>query len=154
MDEKAQQNTPDRSKRSFLKRSLLFIGGAVALAASWGMGRFALFSNEKKKLREVSPEVLAKLQPDVPVHVPGAEAWIVKRMSDGSVVAFDDRCTHLGCRPNWNPQRNLFECPCHGSEFDMEGVVKRGPAKLPMARLSLSTKEGEKARLLDRPPTS
>lgn len=144
------QDDLSQSKRRFLKQALLVVGGVVALAASWGMGRFALFTKDRKKLREVPRELLAKLQPDVPFHVPDAEAWIVKRKNDGRIVAFDDRCTHLGCRPNWNPLRNLFECPCHGSEFDVEGTVKRGPAGLPMARLTVSGREGEKVRLLDK----
>lgn len=135
-------------------KTVLLFGGAVALAASWGIGRFVLFSREKEKVREVPREVLDKLQPDVPFHVADAEAWVVKRKGDGAIAALDDRCTHLGCRPNWSPERRLFECPCHGSEFDLDGAVKRGPAKLPLARLSLDKREQEKVRLLDRLPTS
>lgn len=126
----------------------------MTLAASWGMGRFALFSRDKKKVREIPRDVLDKLEPDVPFHVADAEAWMVKRKGDDGIVALDDRCTHLGCRPGWNPQRKLFECPCHGSEFDVEGAVKRGPAKLPMARLDVGRRDGEKIRLRDKSPGS
>jgi Rieske Fe-S protein len=28
------------------------------------------------------------------------------------------RCTHLGCTPNFCPGNFWFECPCHGSRYD------------------------------------
>ena len=91
---------------------------------AWGLGRFALFRIGKSKRRDVPKDVLDKLQPDVPLHVPDAGAWLLKRKEPEQLLALDDRCTHLGCRQKWNPTRGLFECPCHGSEFDIEGNVK------------------------------
>lgn len=40
------------------------------------------------------------------------------------------RCTHLGCKPNFCSRNFWFECPCHGSRFDRLGmkVEKLGPA--------------------------
>lgn len=35
-------------------------------------------------------------------------------------------CTHLGCTVNRTSQG--YHCPCHGSVFDDQGSVKRGPA--------------------------
>ncbi len=43
-----------------------------------------------------------------------------------------DNCTHLGCTFPWNPHDNQFQCPCHGSRYDREGRVVRGPAPLPL----------------------
>ena len=47
-------------------------------------------------------------------------------------------CTHLGC--NVKRGGTGFECPCHGSQFDQNGRVVRGPAPqaLPWYALSLS----------------
>ena len=42
-------------------------------------------------------------------------------------------CTHLGCVVPWNSGENKFICPCHGSQYDPEGAVVRGPAPLPLA---------------------
>ncbi|MDM7954687.1 MAG: cytochrome b6-f complex iron-sulfur subunit [Cyanobium sp. CZS 25K] len=42
-------------------------------------------------------------------------------------------CTHLGCVVPWNSSENKFICPCHGSQYDPEGAVVRGPAPLPLA---------------------
>lgn len=40
------------------------------------------------------------------------------------------RCTHLGCKPNFCDRNFWFECPCHGSRFDRLGekVALLGPA--------------------------
>jgi Rieske Fe-S protein len=41
-------------------------------------------------------------------------------------------CTHIGCTINWVEERNRWECPCHGSIFNDEGVVTAGPAPRPL----------------------
>lgn len=42
-------------------------------------------------------------------------------------------CTHLGCVVPWNKAENKFMCPCHGSQYNSEGKVVRGPAPLSLA---------------------
>jgi cytochrome b6-f complex iron-sulfur subunit len=42
-------------------------------------------------------------------------------------------CTHLGCVVPWNKAENKFMCPCHGSQYNAEGKVVRGPAPLSLA---------------------
>jgi Rieske Fe-S protein len=48
-------------------------------------------------------------------------------------VALSLLCTHLGCTVDEDP--NGFTCPCHGSRYDSEGRVIRGPAARPLKRL-------------------
>lgn len=38
-------------------------------------------------------------------------------------------CPHLGCRLEWNPEEESYDCPCHGSRFDREGRLIDGPAQ-------------------------
>lgn len=47
--------------------------------------------------------------------------------ADGSYTAVLMRCTHKGC--GLGAQQGVFVCPCHGSEFDLDGHVLKGPAK-------------------------
>ncbi|CAA7401802.1 unnamed protein product [Spirodela intermedia] len=42
-------------------------------------------------------------------------------------------CTHLGCVVPWNKAENKFICPCHGSQYNNQGRVVRGPAPLSLA---------------------
>lgn len=38
-------------------------------------------------------------------------------------------CPHMGCRLEWNPEEESYDCPCHGSRFDREGHLIDGPAQ-------------------------
>lgn len=89
-----------------------------------------------------------RLQAEIPLHVPEAGVWLLKKTGASEILALDDRCTHLGCRYAWSTKTNLFECLCHGSAFDMDGNVMRGPATQPLLHLSVHTKPGENPRLL------
>jgi len=37
-------------------------------------------------------------------------------------------CTHLGCLPKWSAENFRFECPCHGSRYEINGKYITGPA--------------------------
>jgi len=60
-------------------------------------------------------------------------AWIVKEAED-QVVAYSPQCTHLGCAYHWEDQTHTFVCPCHSSEFSINGDVLSGPAPRPLDR--------------------
>lgn len=50
-------------------------------------------------------------------------------------------CTHLGCVVPWNASENKFICPCHGSQYNNEGKVVRGPAPLSLALVHADVNE-------------
>jgi Rieske Fe-S protein len=52
----------------------------------------------------------------------------VYRAEDGSLHAVSLRCTHLGCLLRFNAAERSWDCPCHGSRFDVDGAVLEGPA--------------------------
>ena len=54
----------------------------------------------------------------------------------GKTRAFAITCPHLGCNYMFNADRHRFECPCHGSIFDLEGNVVHGPAVNPLSHLT------------------
>lgn len=65
-----------------------------------------------------------------------ASAWLIVDEA-GSLTAFAPACTHLGCAYRWESRKELFVCPCHGSEFNRNGSVVTGPAERPLDRLSV-----------------
>lgn len=58
----------------------------------------------------------------------------------GEVVAVSRRCTHLGCRLNFNELENLLVCPCHQSRFTRQGKRVSGPARrdLPLYQVAVA----------------
>jgi isorenieratene synthase len=80
------------------------------------------------------------LRSDVPVS-----GWLQRQSPDGvpvlvarqggSWVAFDGRCTHMGCPVRPAEGAEGFLCPCHAGRFDGEGQPVGGPPGAPLARL-------------------
>jgi glycine/D-amino acid oxidase-like deaminating enzyme/nitrite reductase/ring-hydroxylating ferredoxin subunit len=62
----------------------------------------------------------------------------VYRDDDGALHAVSLRCTHLGCLTRWNDAERSWDCPCHGSRFDVDGAVLAGPAVRPLERRDLT----------------
>jgi len=50
------------------------------------------------------------------------------RDEDGTLHAVSATCTHLGCQVAFNTAERSWDCPCHGSRFDIDGHVLQGPA--------------------------
>jgi glycine/D-amino acid oxidase-like deaminating enzyme/nitrite reductase/ring-hydroxylating ferredoxin subunit len=67
----------------------------------------------------------------------GAEQWAVHRDDSGTLRALAARCTHLGCIVHFNDAETAWECPCHGSRFDLDGAVIQGPANRALLRKEL-----------------
>ena len=51
----------------------------------------------------------------------------------GGIIAAYRKCTHLGCTVPFSVEKDLFECPCHGSRYDKHtAVVVKNPAPKPL----------------------
>jgi cytochrome b6-f complex iron-sulfur subunit len=79
---------------------------------------------------------------DVPAE--GALVFSLERvalMREGDTVyALDLVCTHLGCTVTVTGSG--LSCPCHGSRFDRQGRVLKGPADRPLSRLKVEEHAG------------
>lgn len=62
----------------------------------------------------------------------GGETVAAYRDPSGVVHAVSPTCTHLGCSVRWNAAEKSWDCPCHGSRFDVDGAVLDGPAVRPL----------------------
>ncbi|MFB9895532.1 FAD-dependent oxidoreductase [Planobispora takensis] len=62
----------------------------------------------------------------------------VYRDDNGQLHAVSAVCTHLGCVVGFNDAERTWECPCHGSRFDVDGSILQGPATEPLDRLDLT----------------
>ena len=59
----------------------------------------------------------------------GNGAILVEHNSDDTYKALSGICTHQSCVvSSFDGTNSVFVCPCHGSQFDLNGNVKQGPA--------------------------
>jgi Rieske Fe-S protein len=63
---------------------------------------------------------------------------IVLHPDETSYKAFENKCTHLGGQVAYMPKDGFMQCARHGSRFDTEGRVVKGPAKKPLTELRTS----------------
>lgn len=65
------------------------------------------------------------------------EAIAAYRDADGQFYCVSATCTHLGCTVEFNAAETSWDCPCHGSRFDVSGQVLAGPAVEPLSPIDL-----------------
>ena len=62
--------------------------------------------------------------------------WMIR--NEQGIYALISVCTHLGCTPIWHSAENRIKCPCHGSNFLVDGQNIAGPAPSPLFRAAVS----------------
>jgi menaquinol-cytochrome c reductase iron-sulfur subunit len=74
------------------------------------------------------------------VHYTGGKSdnWLDTK--NAMFVVFSNRCMHLGCPVLASSQG--FACPCHGGQYDTEGIRIAGPPIRPLDRFQWQIKKG------------
>jgi len=138
-------------RRDFVKRlpvvgsGLVLGGSSLALSACAGV-RYVVPREGAEGLAigqvELGEEGEAFLQ------APGMERPVyLRRLDSGELVALLAACTHQGCQPE--PIGDRLVCPCHGSEFALDGRVLQGPAERPLTRYPVTVEGDEIVVRLD-----
>ena len=71
-------------------------------------------------------------------YVPEGRLYVVN--AKGDLFALSQKCPHLGCRVPFCDTSGRFECPCHGSIFDLAGEYIAGPSPRGMDRFRLKVR--------------
>jgi len=125
-----------QSRRQFITRLAL-------LLASGGLLHRYLSPRSNRK-RQV---LVSCAGADVPHN--GALVFQKERLAllrDGNgLYALSLVCTHLGCTVTVSASE--LACPCHGSTFDRQGRVLKGPADRPLGRLKVED-HGERVEVV------
>ena len=91
------------------------------------------------KVDKVSPDEIAR--PGTGKNgAYGARGVIVLRDRDGSLRAFDAKCSHAGCNVAFAGDK-LF-CHCHGGTYDLRGRNIAGPPPRPLVELRVQDTDG------------
>lgn len=61
---------------------------------------------------------------------------LLRRTGKNAYLALSSECTHRSCE--LEPTPRSYDCPCHGSRFDLKGKVLAGPADRPLEQFPLT----------------
>lgn len=107
-------------------------GAAVPESAADGPGRWlkiATLADIKPGSEPKSFTVIADSWDAWNYHPPHPIGAVFLRWPEGAdkPIAFTATCPHLGCFVDYVKSKQCFSCPCHNSEFDLEGKMLKGP---------------------------
>ena len=166
MESQNQEDQPDR--RGFIKGASCAIGAAIGVVPMAAGVRMALDPLSRKaiavdaefvRLAEVSdleagvPRKFAIVEDkrdkwsrykDVPV---GAVYLLLQKAKEGEsggpkVIAYNTVCPHLGCFVDYRPEQQDYFCPCHDSNFALDGSLKKGVSPRGMDTLEWKIRNG------------
>jgi Rieske Fe-S protein len=67
---------------------------------------------------------------------------ILVRLTATDIVAFSQKCTHLGCVVYYEADEQRWHCPCHEGNFEVRtGNVISGPPTRPLGRIDLEVRD-------------
>jgi Rieske Fe-S protein len=106
--------------------------------------------NRLRRQRERPPSKAVARLADVPVggvlefRYPGEDDPCLLLRPDGqTLVAFSQKCTHLGCAVTPDVGRKCLDCPCHKGTFALDsGRPLAGPPRRPLPRITLEDRGG------------
>jgi cytochrome b6-f complex iron-sulfur subunit len=129
-------------RRAFLKKTgstlacVCLAGGAALEAAEKNITQYAVEDSNliidlgrHPKLKEVGGS--ETFQAD-------KRRIIVLHPDEKNYKAFENKCTHLGGQVSYRHKDGFMQCALHGSRFDIEGRVVKGPAEKPLTELRTS----------------
>ena len=121
------------SRSDFLKMTTTGLLGAAGLLGLGGLLRFLDYQAEPPRKTVIDVGAASQYPPGSRTTLPQIPALLISG-TDG-FTALSLVCTHLGCTVE--PAENGFRCPCHGSRYDAQGNVQKGPARQALKRLKV-----------------
>ena len=121
------------------RRMLFAVLGLAPAAAALGTTGCAPASAPAEPALRVE---LAYLREGERVRVMMGDRPVEMRRTGDRVSARSLWCTHMGCEVGWSESKQRYLCPCHGGEFDAQGVPVDGPPKAPLHVLEVTVADG------------
>jgi cytochrome b6-f complex iron-sulfur subunit len=124
------------SRRDFLRAGWK-LGGALLIGAAAYTGYEALrpLTSGAGGAKLVVGDV-GSFAENTSTYVSAGRLYVVN--ANNHLFALSQKCPHLGCRVPYCDSSGRFECPCHGSVFDLAGEWITGPAPTGMNQYPLT----------------
>lgn len=120
------------SRRDFIKRSAVGVIAGGAMLSTINIEALTGSGAAKAIFRKSGDDVIVKLSDNAALTKAGgnikvSDELILIRKSETEFLAVRTICSHKGC--DVELEADKFVCPCHGSEYTLDGKVTQGPAK-------------------------
>lgn len=149
-------NHPDPSRRSFLQKATVLLGGLAAILVGVPFVSYLLGAVRKDPKKPVNLGAVGKFPVNEtrlatfnnPIRQPwdgmAAQTGVyVRNLGEGKFLVFAMNCAHLGCPVTWFPQSGLFMCPCHGGVYYENGERASGPPPRGLYQCNSWVEKGE-----------
>lgn len=71
------------------------------------------------------PDLLGGGTPSIQIQISGFPEIIMVTLTSQGMYVLNSKCTHMGCTVYpWNASDNIL-CPCHGSNYNIDGTIIR-----------------------------
>jgi Rieske Fe-S protein len=113
------------------------------------LGALGQWARENLNVAAQYGDWLSKKDAESAENIPPGQGAVIResgkpiacyRDQDGDLHRCSAVCTHLTCLVSWNAVEKTWDCPCHGSRFDIDGHVLNGPAVSPLGNVGPATK--------------
>ncbi|AFY85353.1 cytochrome b6-f complex iron-sulfur subunit [Oscillatoria acuminata] len=155
MDNSLPIESPSMSRRQLLNFLTGSVVAATASAAAYPVAKYFIPPKETTEGGAIlAKDILGNPIPasQILAEPPGTRALVAGLAGDPTYLTVQkdgtidgrgivDSCTHLGCTFPWNNIDQEFQCPCHGSRYNADGSVLRGPAPLPLKLVQVAVKD-------------
>ena len=130
------------TRREFAR--YLVLGAGTIAAANVGLAAWT----QLRSINEGEPRPIVELAA-VPVggtylfrYPTDDDPAVLLRVADQEVVAFSQKCTHLGCVVYFQAEEYRWHCPCHEGNFvATTGDVLSGPPTRPLGRIGVEIRD-------------
>jgi cytochrome b6-f complex iron-sulfur subunit len=140
---------PLTERRTFLKAAIGVLGAIYAGAVGYPVYRYLASPVEESLLEGAVNQVTLDNALSLPKNAAlmfkfGSSPAMLIHHDDGTWTALSAVCTHLGCTPDYLPDRKVIYCPCHGGVYDARtGANISGPPPRPLTEYKVAIANGK-----------
>jgi len=123
-------------RREVLRNGWRVGGGLLVVAAGWTAWESLRPLAKTGAKTSLKLGNIGRFAAGTATYVPEGRLWVAN--TGTKIFALSQKCPHLGCRVPFCESSGRFECPCHGSVFDLGGEWITGPSPRGMDQFPLS----------------
>lgn len=125
------------TRRSLLEAGWKVGGGLLTLIAGWTSWELLRPLKASGAAGPINAGNAGNFGAGTATYVGAGRFWVAN--PDGKhLFALSQKCPHLGCRVPFCESSGRFECPCHGSVFNIGGEWIAGPSPRGMDQFTVS----------------